>query len=267
LDWLPRIQIGEFSPEQIDLLEQNWFGDDLLGLSAFKAEIAQDDALKGLMAIPLLGTLIILVYRKRNELPGNKSELYRIFVELLCGRWDAAKHVWKAHKLGWLVKARILTRLARSLHWAGRRDCDETVVKDAIRATAEGLAASSSEVVADMLSDGLLEKSGKIYYFSHLSFQEYLAAKDLADPATSQADRTQVLREFLQGDDKWREVLGFYVAMTDNPYDMTNRLVFMVREAAPKRGADFDTRLDFLKDRVREAFPEHSFRRFQLPRT
>ena len=70
----------------------------------------------GLMRVPLLGTLIIAVFRKMQSLPANKVKLYEIFVDLMCGGWDVAKNVRRDTKFGSNAKLSILTRLAGHLH-------------------------------------------------------------------------------------------------------------------------------------------------------
>jgi hypothetical protein len=52
------------------------------------------------MHVPLLGTLVIAVFKKMKSLPESKIKLYEIFVELMCGGWDLAKNVRRDTRFG-----------------------------------------------------------------------------------------------------------------------------------------------------------------------
>ena len=74
-------------------------------------------------------------------------------------------------------------------------------------------------VVAEFVEDGLLLPTGRsTYTFPHLSFQEYLAARDALDP--SRQEERKIVQSFLSGDDWYKEVATFLVSMTTNPVGM-----------------------------------------------
>src|SRR5205085_10609327 len=63
INWLPRLGIEEFSQEQVQTLVTNWLDGDLQAVAEFYGELDAASDLKQLMRIPLLGTLILGVYR------------------------------------------------------------------------------------------------------------------------------------------------------------------------------------------------------------
>jgi hypothetical protein len=73
--------------------------------------------------------------------------------------------------------------------------------------------AESDSFIREIVRDGLLIVSGRHAQFPHLSFQEFLTARDLmGDPHARRS--TFVLNRYLRGDDWWREVLGFYIGLS-----------------------------------------------------
>src|SRR5256886_5767770 len=60
---------------------------------------------------------------------------------------------------------------------------------------------SSDVCSSDLVQDGLLTRDGEKVSFAHHSFQEYLCARDLADPTMASA--LEGVRRYLLGDN-WR---------------------------------------------------------------
>ena len=210
LNWMPRVRIQKFSPEQSDQLLANWLEDETLRLE-FRKQLDLIPTLLSLMQVPLLATLIIAVFRNLQRLPETKIRLYEMFVELMSGGWDLAKNVKRDVKFGSIIKIRLLSRLAGSLQLNQKRDCSQTEIQFAMKDVMPTDVEAFPDLLQELIEDGLLVCSGNIYYFSHQSFQEYLAAKDLADPSGRR--QTQVLRWYLEGNDWWREVVLFYISM------------------------------------------------------
>jgi predicted NACHT family NTPase len=207
------------------------------------------------MHVPLLGTLVIAVFKKMKSLPESKIRLYEIFVELMCGGWDLAKNVRRDTRFGSQPKLGVLIRLAGLLHNEHRREAREEHVREAVRQTAAGFEGQWRNLLDEILEDGLLSRMGSHgLAFSHLSFQEYLAATELTDPNGTRQQR--ILKLFLSGEDWWREVLAFYVATSKRP-DETEGWIRRTVMETPKtaRVMDLRSRFDFLISALASAWP------------
>jgi hypothetical protein len=144
-------------------------------------------------------------------------------------------------------------------HLARRRDATFDQFRGAIRCSLAGLEDFWDELLDELLQDGLIVSTGGGLRFSHLSFQEFLASEHLNEPT---GERLKVpLKEFLQGDDWWREVIAFYITRFGTPSDTEEWLVRRSRDVAKtsdalwvRKGA-LDQRLAWLRSCLREAFP------------
>ena len=233
LSWLRRLEIQAFDEQEVRQLTDKWLDGDQSKVSAFYQKLKQVRSLGSLMKVPLLGTLILAVYKNGHEgLPESRPRLYEMFVRLLAGGWDAAKNVNRGSKFQSSTKLAVLSHLAGMLHGDKKRDCSIGEVHSAVRERVSGLEDKRKAVVNELIVDGLLVPSGSILSFPHLSFQEFLAAKDLMGLHHDRAN--QRLDAFLRGDNWWREVLVFYVSFHDKPSEMEEWIRSGVLRALPK---------------------------------
>ena len=204
------------------------------------------------------------MFRKLGRLPENKLRLYEMFVELLSGGWDLAKNVTRNVQFGPVVKLRVLIRLAGFLHLNERRDCSEGELKKAMQDVMPKDLERFGELKNELIEDGLLMNQGSSFYFSHLSFQEYLAAKDLSDPSGRRP--TDVLRWFLTGREWWREVILFYISM-QSPHDAEKwikKTVDRLSPPSPETQNNVGLAFSFLMEMLMVAFPGYQPRSFHL---
>jgi len=255
LRWLSRIHLSELNGDQVSQLVSNWLGDDPGEHAAFHKQLSNARALQSLMKVPLLGTLIIAVFKKMKSLPESKVKLYEVFVELMCGGWDLAKNVRRETRFGSQAKLGVLTRVAGILHLNSKREAMEADVRTAVSQTMGAFSDKWRSLLDEILEDGLLIRLGaNSLAFSHLSFQEYLAATELTDP---NGNRQQLmLKRYLSGEDWWREVLAFYVGMSRRPDETEGwirKITIDISEA--KRVPDLAQRFRFLMDTLASAWP------------
>jgi predicted NACHT family NTPase len=246
LRWLPRLHLSELNESQVRQLATNWLDGDAIRVRLFFDQISKTPTLESLMHVPLLGSLILSIFKKGMPVPESKNDLYRVFIELLCGSWDWAKGTWRNPEFGWTVKKRVLTKFASLLHWRSKREASTDVFSQAVNAAAASLLDHSASLLSQLVADGLLMKSGGMYLFTHLSFQEYLTACELADPATESGVRYRALERFTRGDDWWKEVMKFFVDMSAERSEMERWLGVARRGRTP--GAQYEKRLRMLLD-------------------
>jgi hypothetical protein len=263
LNWMPRVRIREFSDEQSKALVVNWIEDDTQRLNFF-SQLEQASTLRPLLNVPLLATLIIGVFRNLRQLPESKIRLYEMFVELLSGGWDLAKNIRREVNFGSVIKLRVLSRLAGFLQLNERRDCSERDLKRAMKDVMPRDLERFGELSQELIEDGLLMQQGSAFYFSHLSFQEYLAAKDLSDPSGRRP--TNALRWYLSGSDWWREVLLFYISMQASQ-DAENSIIKTVGRLSTS-SVQIQSRAErefgFLMEYLMVVFPGYKPKRFQI---
>jgi hypothetical protein len=253
LRWLPRIRLSGLSDEKIQVLAGRWLekGD----LTLFLERLNDSGGIAALMRIPLLATLILAVFRKTKSIPPNKTKLYTLFVELLCGGWDFYKHIQRrASRFGVRDKEVVLARLAGMLQHQNKRDATASDFRSAIKNSISSVSPDWEQLMQDIIEDGLLVRTGGMLTFSHLSFQEFLASRDLRDHMGTRPKQT--LSWYLNGDDWWREVLAFYVTLLDRPGEADE---WMIKRAIASTAIvpDLEDRVRYLRQALQAAFPAY----------
>ncbi|MCP4546806.1 MAG: SUMF1/EgtB/PvdO family nonheme iron enzyme [bacterium] len=178
--------------------------------------IRTHERVRELAVNPLLLTVIALVQRYRAQLPERRTELYEEAIEVLLVQWDAVKGLSATAVLQGLEldagdRRGLLEPVAL---WMMEQRLQEIEVDDLRRQLGPPFhALTQDERKARKAVDGFLhlinERSGLltergqgIYAFSHLTFQEHLAARAVADRADNVAYTLERL-----GDSAWREVI------------------------------------------------------------
>ncbi|MBM4430744.1 MAG: NACHT domain-containing protein, partial [Chloroflexi bacterium] len=178
--------------------------------------IRQNERIRELAINPLMLTVIALVHRDRVKLPDRRAELYDEAVNVLLGKWQEARGVQelpilKDQPFDAGDKRLMLQAVAL---WMHERQQKEIEAADLRRLLGDlfynilGEWHATSRAVSRFLCviqerTGLLGEHGTgIYRFSHLTFQEYLAA-------VAVAGRDDYVQFALQrmGDPWWREVI------------------------------------------------------------
>jgi len=178
--------------------------------------IAGNVRVRELAVNPLLLTVIALVQRYRAQLPDRRVELYEEAIEVLLVQWDAVKGLPATEVLQGLEldagdRRSLLEPIALWLMEQHAREIEldalrrqlaqpfQTMLKD------WRLTKKAVNGFIDLINarSGLLTERGQgIYAFSHLTFQEYLAARAVADREDNVAYTLARL-----GDSWWREVV------------------------------------------------------------
>jgi formylglycine-generating enzyme required for sulfatase activity len=180
------------------------------------AAIRGSERVRDLARNPLLLTVIALVHRYRPRLPERRSELYEEAVEVLLGAWDEAKGLSaKTMMAGRALDAGDRRALLEPVAlWMQERQARE-IGRDELRALLRPQFAkmTGDEREAEKATDefirlidersGLLQERGQaVYGFSHLTFQEHLAARVIASRDDFAAYALARL-----GDSWWRETI------------------------------------------------------------
>ncbi len=165
---------------------------------------------------PLLLTVIALVQRYRAQLPDRRVELYEEAIEVLLVQWDAVKGLPATEVLQGLEldagdRRSLLEPVALWLMEQHAREIELDDLRKQLAQPFQGMLKDwrlTEKAVNGFIAlinerSGLLTERGQgIYAFSHLTFQEHLAARAIADRADNVAYTLARL-----GDSWWREVV------------------------------------------------------------
>jgi hypothetical protein len=256
-NWLARVRLSAMSSEKLRELVTAWLDGDTALIARFYSELTNSESLIPVLGVPLLATLTVLVFKNLHRLPENKLRLYQMFIDLLLGGWNLAKGLQRASIFSSTVKLLVLTRLAGMMHSQKLNECTDSQIFSTLKQVTPALIPKLQAVVSELVEDGLLLHTGRLSYtFPHLSFQEYLAAKDAIDPSRGEEER-RVVQSYLAGDDWYKEVANFIVSMTTNPLGMREWVVDLVKPYAnPRTLSDSEKRAGYLLSKLSEAFPE-----------
>jgi len=185
--WNRLVAIGQMNPGQSAEAVAASQTEQLL------AAIQSNERVRELAINPLMLTVIALVHRDRVKLPDRRAELYAEAVAVLLGKWDEARGVsetailddqpFDARERGYLLQ-----QIALHMH---EKELKELHVTDLRKLLVEFFSSRTpNQAAAQRAADrflrvveertGLLAARGEgVYAFSHLTFQEYLAALEI----------------------------------------------------------------------------------------
>ncbi|MUG92644.1 NACHT domain-containing protein [Scytonema sp. UIC 10036] len=223
-----QVEIADFTKSQIWAFVEKWFlstakayplrGKVLAADFMQKLELPENYHIKELVTIPILLNLTCLVFQQFKHFPRLRSELYRQGLDLLLVRWDEARGIKRDefyHNLSLLQKIKLLSHIAASTFARSSYFFSESQIQQLIGNYLSHLGQAPTDVDALQLDSkavlksieaqhGLLvEQARGIYSFSHLTFHEYLTAREIVATANR-----QTLQEFATyiNEKSWREV-------------------------------------------------------------
>ncbi len=247
------VEVADFDDGQIKTFVNNWFWErDESKAERLLERLKGNEPVKELAKSPLLLTLLCLVFGESNDFPQKRSELYKEGLEVLIKKWDAKRNIEREiiyKHLSPQNKEDMLGQIAFNTFVNGeyffRQEDLQRQIKDYICNLPEASADPEalrldSEVVLKAIEHhhGLLvERARNIYSFSHLTFQEYFAAREI--------ERERHFERLMQHitDPQWKEV-------------------FILTAEMLRRSDEF---LQLMKDRIDKIFNEHEeLQRFLL---
>ncbi len=183
-----------------------------------KERIAAAGPFSGLAETPLIASIVCIVHRFLGQrIPEHRVSLYEKCTDVLLYEWDKAK-LSAGSLIGDLTapqKRALLAGLARQMHEEKQAECPDKDVRDHFAAKLPGLgyrAADAPRIIEEIRdrSGLLVERRPGFFAFSHLTFQEYLTAFDLA-----QTPQTKWFRRLLSRykDPWWQEVIVLTAGM------------------------------------------------------
>lgn len=197
------IEIADFNSSQIEAFAQQWFvnvgrncretGKALTNQFMQQLLLPENQQIRELAVTPLLLNLICSVFSAKSGFPANKVGLYRQGLNILLSRWDEARGIKRDRidcPLSLPQKILLLSQIAtitfEQEHYFFSQSNVEQYIMNYLRTLPstpvdlDVLKLSSEEVLKSIEAQhGLLvERARGIYSFSHVTFQEYLSAKN-----------------------------------------------------------------------------------------
>jgi formylglycine-generating enzyme required for sulfatase activity/predicted MPP superfamily phosphohydrolase/archaellum biogenesis ATPase FlaH len=209
-----RINILALNMDQVEEFVRKWFAYLYPGSSGTGSKNAQAmiEETKGHPAIaamidnPMMLTAICILYHDGKELPGQRAELYKKFIDnLLYRRFDDSEMVHD-----------YLKTLAYKMHTQDVRSVDRSiavsVLKDIYKAKPNERKAEYKRRIQETFDYiepkcGLLKLESGQFNFWHLTFQEFLTARYLVDNST---DFAQAIKGYWKND-WYDEVISLYI--------------------------------------------------------
>ena len=234
------VEIADFDKAQIDTFAQNWFRvkGDADRATLFRRKLKQNKPIAELATNPLLLTLLCLMFEDATSFPANRSELYKEGLDILLKKWDGKRKIERDSvykNLSLKRKEDLLSQIAlitfEQKEYFFKQRTLEKYIADFIgnlpdaKTDADALHLDSEAVLKSIEAHhGLLvERAKGIYSFSHLTFQEYFAAREIV--AIGNSETLQRLSQNIT-EKRWREVFFLTAGMMRN----ADELVQLVKQ-------------------------------------
>ncbi len=221
------VEVADFDRDQIAEFATKWFKGKSVGVEIFLKYLDRNPRIKQLAVSPLLLTLLCLAFEESGNCPSHRSELYKEGIDALLRKWDAKRGIHRDRvykKLSHYRKESLLCYIAlitfKQKNYFFKQALVEHYITDYIRnlpnpSNDPDELQIDSEVILQSLEaqHGLLiERAKGIYSFSHLTFHEYFAAKEIAFNSPSLESAFQELRPHVT-EKRWREIFRLITEM------------------------------------------------------
>jgi predicted NACHT family NTPase len=261
------VEVADFDDAQIADVSGKWFRckQDAVKAERFLQKLKENPPIRDLASSPLLLTLLSLVFEDAGDFPANRAELYQNGVDVLLKKWDAKRNIERHQfykKLSLKRKEDLLSQIAYRTFATGNYFFKQKEVERQIRDFIENLSgASTDEEVLNLDSEAVLksieaqhglfvERARGIYSFSHSTFHEYFAAREIKEKSHF-AELCQRV-----ADKRWREVTLLTMGMVPNA-DALLRLMKQQIDGLVAGGEKLQRFLAWVDEKARLVNPYH----------
>jgi len=239
-----RVKILPFNMDQIETYINRWFtylypgnmGIGARNAQAMIAEVRAHKAIADLSENPLMLTAICILYHDGNELPDQRAELYKKFIDNLLHRRFKKEDAERVHDYLKTLAHKMQMKRVRGVPRSVATDTLKEIYKIKSEETAQETTKETTketnreyqkrvEALFDDLEPkcGLLKLENGEYLFRHLTFQEFLAAHYIVN---NNGGDFEGAIESLWGDNWHNEVIELYIGyLSIENKETANRIV------------------------------------------
>jgi len=233
-DDFARRDVQPLNDEQIELLAHNWCQQlypeaveaqtrEIVGAIQDINQRYETQELPRLVSSPLMTTMVVSVKWGENELPRERAKLYEAAIKVILQAQylendEAQKELvnWGGE---WDEQRQWLSYLALEMQRGGRDGA--AIPEERVRSILSDYPSMTSArlntfIQAVRLRGGLFEERAELFQFTHLTFQEFLAARLLVQ---QRQDGLEALRPVV-AETWWREVCLLFYGIAKEDYDI-----------------------------------------------
>jgi transcriptional regulator with XRE-family HTH domain len=234
LESFTEVEVKDFDDQQIAVFVTKWFAlKDPTKTEHFLQQFKKNLRVQQLAKNPLLLTLLCWWFEDSGDFSANRLELYEAGIFVLLKKWDAKRNIERnqAYKrLSHKRKEDMLSQIAWKTFEAGnyffkQKDLERQIYDFIVNMTG----ASTDEQELELDSEAVLksieaqhglfvERARGIYSFSHLTFHEYFAAREVKEKFLFQQLASHI-KEY-----RWHEVILLTTEMLPNADDFIYQL-------------------------------------------
>lgn len=207
------VEVADFNSEQVRAFAAHWFGAVCGNGGENKARYfleqlfrEENKSIRELAITPILLSLTCAVFQEKEKFYSKRSKLYEEGLELLLVQWEKSREVGRDQvyrDLSVERKLELLSYVAVKKFEQEQYVLFEQEELEGYIGEFLGIKRRESQGVLKAIASQyglLIERSHKVWSFSHLTFQEYLVAKWFCDRDNCNALVAQVTKIY------WREV-------------------------------------------------------------
>jgi hypothetical protein len=232
------LEIADFSQRQIETFVSSWFRQDgekdKETAAKFLKEFSRSEnaGLRDLARTPLLLTLLCLAFGATLTFPRRRVDIYEEALDALLKKWDATRRVKRDEvyrKLSPGHKENLIASVAAKTFKKGEYFIPQAELEQLITDYVRNIPPHDTNEETDgeailkaiEAQHGLfVERTYKVYSFSHLTFQEYFTAKHYVTIGDRET-LVELVREHSK-DDRWREVFLLTVSLLPDATQFIN---------------------------------------------